>query len=386
MVNDIAPSARAGQYVRQISGYSAFVPKPLPPEPPVKMGQSLHMLLSSADLALGRLDGAMHVLPNPDCFMQMYVRKEAVQSSQIEGTQSSLRDVLDAEAKILAPNQPQDANEVIHYVTAMNHGLERLTELPVAMRLIREIHAKLLHGARNAKHSPGEIRTSQNWIGHRGGGLHEAIFVPPPPDVLQDALGDWEKFINAPGEIPALIWIGLAHAQFETIHPFLDGNGRIGRLLITLLLCQQKILRKPVLYLSLFFNRHREDYYARLQSVHDHGDWEAWLAFFLRGVAEISKEAENTAQAVLALREKHRQAITEHCGRAAGNGYRVLEHLYASPIVSVPEVQRLIDMTYPAANQLTARMVDCGILQELTGRARNRMFCYQDYINLFHDH
>ncbi|MGE0824198.1 MAG: Fic family protein [Candidatus Binatia bacterium] len=233
--------------------------------------------------------------------------------------------------------------------------------------------------------TPGELRTSQNWIGPGGCTLNEAAFVPPPPYEVPQHLTELEKFIHTNTGLPLLIKIGLVHAQFETIHPFLDGNGRIGRLLITFLLCEQQMLLKPVLYLSYFFKQHRQQYYEQLQSVRDAGTWEQWLAFFLRGIVDVSGQATDTARRILDLREAHRRAITEHLGRAAGNGHRVLEHLYEHPILSVSEVQDLIGTTYPAANDLVARMVNIGIVREFTGQARNRKFIYKDYIQLFHD-
>lgn len=377
------PSARAGRYLAQPSGYRAFSPAPLPPLPPVKLEGELQALLSKADRALGRLDGSIQTLPNPDLFVFMYVRKEAVLSSQIEGTQSSLQDLLAAEAHILSPELPRDVDEVVNYVAAMNYGLARLAELPVSVRLIREIHERLLQGVRGARLTPGELRRTQNWIGPGGCTLSEATFVPPPPHEVPEALGALEAFLHADSEIPALIQIGLAHAQFETIHPFLDGNGRVGRLLISFLLCQREILLKPVLYLSHYFKRHRAEYYERLQAVRDAGDWEGWLAFFLRGVASVSLEATDTARRILALREDHRARVTQGLGRAAGNGHKVLEHLYQRPILAVADVEALTATSYTAANNLVSRMVELGVLVEATGYRRNRLFRYQAYIDLF---
>jgi Fic family protein len=382
---ELAYRTRAGRYIKQPTGYRAFIPSPLPPEPPIKIEGDLQTLLSRADRALGRLDGSIQTLPHPDLFVAMYVRKEAVLSSQIEGTQSSLQDVLAAEARILSPKQPSDVGEVFNYVGAMNYGLERLRDLPVSIRLIREIHARLLSGVRGQHLTPGELRNSQNWIGSRGCTLTEATFVPPPPNEVPVALGDLERFLHGETSLPLLIKIGLAHAQFETIHPFLDGNGRIGRLLITFLLCEKEVLLKPVLYLSYFFKRYRQQYYEYLQTVRDEGAWEPWLSFFLKGVFEVSQQATNTARQILSMREQHRQLIIDHLGRAAGNGHRVLEHLYQNPIVSISEIQHLIGTTYPAANNLITRFVEHGILQELTGQKRNRRFIYKDYIRLFHD-
>ena len=374
---------RAGRYVRQPTGYRAFIPAPLPPEP-VHI-EPLQALLSQADRALGRLDGSVQTLPNPDLFVYMYIRKEAVLSSQIEGTQSSLQDLLAAEAKILAPDRPKDVGEVINHVRAMNYGLEHLDKVPLSVRLIREIHAELMQGVRGSKLTPGELRTSQNWIGPGGCTLDEAVFVPPPPHEIVPHLSDLERFYHADTPLPLLIKIGLAHAQFETIHPFLDGNGRVGRLLITFMLCEREVLLEPVLYLSHYFKQHQQQYYAELQSVRDTGTWEQWLGFFLRGIIAVSIEATKTAHDIIRLREKHREAITVGFGRTAGNGHRVLEYLYDHPIVSVPEIRDLVGITYPAANNLVARMVKIGILTEATGQSRNRKFVHQSYIDLFQD-
>lgn len=375
---------RAGRYIRQTAGYRSFIPAPLPPVPAVCIEGAVQSALSQADRSLGRLDGSIYTLPHPDLFVAMYVRKEAVLSSQIEGTQSSLQDLLAAEARVFDVDRPRDVDEVFNYVAAMNLGLERLAEIPVSVRLIREIHARLLQGVRGDHLTPGEVRRSQNWIGPQGCTLNEATFVPPPPHDLARHLGDLETFLHAKSELPLLIRIGLAHAQFETIHPFLDGNGRIGRLLITFLLCEKGALTKPVLYLSHFFKRHRQEYYDRLQSVRDNGDWEAWLIFFLRGVDEVSRQATDTARRIMSLREEHRQLIAQFFGRAAGNGHRALEHLYRHPIVSVEDVRKLIGTTFPSANGIVHRLVRRGILREMTGRARNRRFAYGDYLDLFH--
>lgn len=377
------PSLRAGAYRKQPTGYRAFYPAPLPPEPPVRMAGDFQRLLSQADRALGRLDGSIQTLPNPDLFVFMYVRKEAVLSSQIEGTQSSLQDLLAAEARLFSSGLPKDVDEVINYVDAMNQGLARLAELPLSARLIREVHEHLLRSVRGSRLTPGELRRNQNWIGPGGCTLNEATFVPPPPEEVPAALAALERFLHHPGDLPVLVQIGLAHAQFETIHPFLDGNGRVGRLLITLFLCEQEILQKPVLYLSHFFKQHRSEYYERLQAVRDQGDWEGWLTFFLRGVLAISKEATETARRILVLRELHRSQITESLGRAAGNGHRILEYLYQRPIVNVSEVGQLLGVTYAAANRLISRIADLGILQEITGQKRHRVFRYAPYLDLF---
>jgi Fic family protein len=357
----------------------------LPPEPALELSGELPELLSAADRALGRLDGSVLTLPHPDLFVLMYVRKEAVLSSQIEGTQSSLQDLLLAEAQIFDASTPRDVDEVINYVRAMNHGLARLPQLPVSVRLIREIHAELMRGVRGERLQPGELRTSQNWIGPGGSTLNTATFVPPPHHEVPAALGELERFLHQTDRLPPLVKIALAHVQFETIHPFLDGNGRVGRLLITFLLTERGVLHKPVLYLSHFFKRHRQEYYEHLQSVRDRGAWEEWLSFFLRGVVEVSGEAAETARRSLLLREDHRSAITANLGRAAGNGHKILESLFDRPIVSVNDVRERTGTTFAAANSLVSRLVKLGVLSEMTGYARNRRFIYAPYIALFSD-
>jgi Fic family protein len=378
-------SSRAGGYVRQPTGYRAFMPAPLPPDPPVALNGQLQALLSQADRALGRLDGSVLTLPNPDLFVFMYVRKEAVLSSQIEGTQSSLQDLLAAEADLFDETMPRDVDEVVNYVRAMNFGLSRLAELPVSVRLVREIHAELLQGVRGGRLQPGELRRSQNWIGPPGCTLATANFVPPSYEEVPRVLGEWETFLHKDASLPPLVKIALAHVQFETIHPFLDGNGRVGRLLITFLLTECGVLHKPVLYLSHFFRQHRQSYYDHLQSVRDRGEWEAWLAFFLRGVIEVAQEATDTARRIQLLREQYRSAITDKLGRAAGNGHRVLESLFDRPILTVADVKALTGTTFAAANNLVTRLTELGMLLEMTGYARNRRFRFESYVRLFTD-
>lgn len=378
-------SNRAGRYVRQVTGYAAFIPEKLPPEPNLVIDDEMQTLLSRADRALGRLDGSIQTLPNPDLFVLMYVRKEAVLSSQIEGTQSSLADILEVEASVFDPHHPSDVGEVLNYVTAMKYGLNRLQELPLCVRLIKEIHRELLHDVRGREKNPGEVRTTQNWIGPGGCTLQTATFVPPPPADALTALGELEEFMHSEVYLPALIKIGMIHSQFETIHPFLDGNGRVGRLLITFLLMQNEILLKPVLYISHFFKKHRGEYYERLQAVRDHGDWEGWIKFFLTGIAVVSLEATETARSIVDLRERHRRMVTERFGRAAGNGLTILETLFRSPIVTIGQVQKMLQITYPPASALVQRFVEAGILFEVTGQERYRVYQYSPYINLFAD-
>lgn len=376
---------RAGTYQQQQNGYKAFIPTPLPPDPPLAIDDELQMLLSRADRALGRLDGSIQTLPDPDLFVLMYVRKEAVLSSQIEGTQSSLNDLLRAEAQIFDPDRPVDVKEVSNYVAALNYGLERLNELPVSTRLIREIHERLLRGVRGANLQPGELRTSQNWIGPAGSTINTATFVPPPPHEVPNQLSELERFVHSEDAMPALIRIGLTHAQFETIHPFLDGNGRTGRLLITFLLCQQEILQQPVLYLSHYLKAKRSEYYDHLQRVRNDGGWESWLKFFLRGVWEVSQQATETARAIVDLRERDRRRIVEQLGRVAGNALKVHESLFQFPLVSVNAVSDRLGVSYTAANRLIDRLAEVGLLTEATGNSRNRVFNYSDYIQLFSD-
>jgi len=378
-------SRRAGTYVSQPTGYRAFIPAPLPPDPELRMDDEMWTLLSDADRALGRLDGSTEVLPNPDLFVLMYVRKEAVLSAQIEGTQASLAEVLELEAQVLDASRPSDAVEVVNYIDAMNHGLTRLEELPVSLRLVREIHARVLDASRGSEKSPGEFRTSQNWIGASSSILNTAKFIPPPPHEMREALGDLEKFIHDEEPMPALIRVGLAHAQFETIHPFLDGNGRVGRLLITFLLCEQRALKRPLLYLSHYFKANRDAYYDRLQAVRDDGDWESWLKFFLRGVAEVAQEATETARAIVNLREKHRQIIMDAGGRSTGTMMRFLDQLFDHPIVTVALVERQVGIKFTNANKLVKAFETLGILEEISGRTRGRVFLYRDYFDLFHD-
>lgn len=369
---------RAGRYVQQFSGYRAFIPASLPPVPPVRMEGELMSLLSEADRALGRLDGAGSILPNPDLFVSMYVRQEAVLSSQIEGTQSTLEDVLEYEMDAQGPKRSKDAEEVVNYVHAMNHGLQRLADLPLSLRLLREIHERLMRDVRGSERNPGEFRTSQNWIGPQGCGLTGATFVPPPPHDMEIALDNLEKFLHEQQALPVLVQCGLAHAQFETIHPFLDGNGRVGRLLITLLLCERRILERPLLYLSVFLKAHRQEYYDRLTAIRTEGDWEGWLRFFLRGVAEVSGAATRTARSILKLREETRQKLAD-----STLGGRLLDYLFERPVVSVRAAEEHLGCSYGAASHLIEQMERLGVLRETTGQKRNRLYRYEPYLALF---
>jgi Fic family protein len=376
---------RAGSYVTQPGGYKAFIPRGLPPDPPIIYDEAMWTALSQADVALGRLDGSADNLPNPDLFVAMYVRKEAVLSSQIEGTQASLADLLEYEVSRPTLKRLQDVGEVVNYVAAMNYGIKRLDELPVSLRLIKEIHARLLAGVRGSDRTPGEPRRSQNWIGPAGTTLAQARYVPPPPDEMNRALGNLESFIHDQTPMPTLVKVGLVHSQFETIHPFLDGNGRLGRLLITFLLCEKGVLKRPLLYLSHYFKLHRQEYYDRLQAVRDSGNWEAWLRFFLDGVRTVADEATETARRIAALREEHRNALSREFRGGAGNAIVVLERLYYSPVVTVNAVREITKLTYPAANAVVRQLTRVGILKETTGQYRNRRFAYAPYLALFEE-
>lgn len=374
--------SRAGRFVQQVEGYKAFLPESLPPSPSLTYDGDLICMLSDADQSLARLDGVTSTLPNPDLFVAMYVRQEAVLSSQIEGTQSTLEDVLQFEIDPYGDELPCDVGEVVNYVAAMNTGLQRLSELPLSLRLIREIHNVLLAGNRGGEKSPGEFRRSQNWIGPSGCTLATATFVPPPVAAMQEALNNLEKFLHD-ASLPILLQCGLAHAQFETIHPFLDGNGRVGRLLITFLLCSRKVLQRPLLYLSYFLKQNRAEYYDRLTAIRQQGDWEGWLKFFLRGVAEVSREATHSARRILALREEHLRLIRDHEKINSTYGLQVLDYLYEHPITTVRLVEKALSSSYATANKVVQQLVELGLLREMTGYERNRRFAYSPYLAVF---
>ena len=281
------------------------------------------------------------------------------------------------------PDGPGDAQEVLHYLTAMSYGITRLKELPLSLRLIREIHERLLSGVRGSERTPGDLRSSQNWIGPAGCTLMNASFVPPPPEEMKTALGQLEGFLHSARFMPTLVKVGIAHSQFETLHPFLDGNGRVGRLLITFLLCEKQVLQRPLLYLSHYFKQNRSEYYDRPQAVRDEGDWESWLKFFLRGVAEVADEATDLARSIVQLREEHREVVRRTLGKSAARGLQLLESLYEKPVVSVKSVTELVGISFPNANLLIDRLAKLEILQETSGNRRNRVFAYQPYLTLF---
>ncbi|KKR33034.1 MAG: hypothetical protein UT63_C0025G0011 [Candidatus Gottesmanbacteria bacterium GW2011_GWC2_39_8] len=372
---------RSGNYVNQLQGdahYKAFIPGTLPFE--IKHEEKLHSLLSRANLALGRLDGVADILPNVNFFIFMYVSKEATISSQIEGTQATFIDVLKKEANIHDGEVHKDVNEVINYIAAMNYGLDRLKELPISLRLFKEIHKILLRGVRGEGKNPGEFRTSQNWVG--GPTIETATFVPPPAGEVLNHMGNLEEYMYTSDPTPVLVKTGLLHAQFETIHPFLDGNGRVGRLLTTFYLCQQQILRKPLLYLSDFFKRNRQTYYDRLNLFREKDDIEGWLEFFLQGITETSQRAVETARKIIKLRDHGIKQITK-LGRSTEKGMYLYDYLFRTPMVRIKDVERILNIKNPNALILVSKLVDLGILRELTGFKRNRVFSFADYVALF---
>jgi len=379
-------NARQGRYVlKQFHGETvrAFVPPPLPPDPPVDLAR-FQILLEQANQAIGRLDGLASLLPDLSLLLYTYVRKEAVLSSQIEGTQSSLSDLLLYENDE-APGAPiEDVQEVSNYVAAMNHGLERMRSgFPLSLRLIREIHEILLSKGRGSGKQPGEFRRSQNWIG--GSRPGNAVFVPPPPELLEECLNHLELFLHDEQTgLPLLIRAGLVHVQFETIHPFLDGNGRLGRLLITFLLCAQGALREPILYLSLYFKTNRAAYYELLERVRTKGDWEAWLDFFLIGVRDTAEQAASAAREILEHFSQDQRKI-ETLGRPAASVLRVFQHMQRNPIIAIPSAAKKIGISAPTVAKSLGHMIQLGILEETTGRERHRLFVYRRYLDILNE-
>ncbi|AEG58175.1 Fic family protein [Sinorhizobium meliloti] len=378
-------AGRLGRFVETAVGgerVKAFVPPPLPPNPPLEI-TGLLTRLSAAERALGRLDGVSILLPNKELFLYMYVRKEAVLSSQIEGTQSTLSDLLRFETEAISGEPVDDIREVSNYVDAMMFGLERMRQLPLSLRLIREMQQRLLDSGRGGRRSPGEFRTSQNWIGGTRPG--NAMFVPPPANEVMTCLGDWERFIHEETpSIPPLIKAGLIHVQFETIHPFLDGNGRLGRLLITLFLCATGVLQQPLLYLSLYFKSRRPDYYRLLQEVREYGTWEAWLEFFLDGVAETADQAFETANRIARLFHDDRERIVRESERT-GSVLQIHEIMRTSPYLTAASAAKRSGLTVPTVNAALDQLQRLGVVEEATGRRRGRVFVYRAYMDILSD-
>jgi cell filamentation protein, protein adenylyltransferase len=379
--------SRAGRTVAQPSGYLAYVPAPLPPEPPLALDAELIALLSTAEHELGKLAGVATMLPNPDLFVGMYVRKEALLSSQIEGIDSTLDEVIRFEEGD-EPSQGKrlhDTAEIVNYVRALSYGIKRLAELPLSLRLIREVHVELMRGMRGDGKAPGEFRRSQNWIGPPRANLANATFVPPPVPDMNRALDNLEKFLHERREradrahYPVIVECALIHAQFETIHPFLDGNGRLGRLLIALLLHERGLLTRPLLYISLYLRANRLEYYDRLTAVRKNGDWEAWTWFFLKGVAETSREAVDVAKRIIVFREGALRTATN----LGANELKLLDYLFTHPLTDVQSAQRGIGVSYNTAAGAIARLEAAGLLRETTGGKRNRMFRFGSYLDLF---
>ncbi len=373
-------SNRSGIIKHNITGYDSFIPKELPPNPPIQIDNEMQMLLSEADRKLGRLDGITQVLPNPELFVAMYVNKEAVLSTQIEGTQASLADLLiDSPSQSSVDYSPDGISEVVNYVSALKWGLKNLERLPLSLRLIREIHSQLLKDVRGFNKYPGEFRTSQNWIGPAGCTLTTAVFVPPEPDEMGPALYKLEDFIHNQSNIPALIKIALIHAQFEAIHPFLDGNGRMGRLLITFWLCEQKILSQPLLYLSYFFKLNRSEYYEKLMDVRLNGDWESWIKFFLKGVAFVADEAISTAKEILQLRERCLSKIANQ----NTNFIKLLDRLFEDPVITKKEAAEFLDVATGTAGSIVDSFCNMDILKDTTPeKQRYKKYIFGEYFEL----
>jgi len=373
---DTPDSPRAGRYLGKPGAPKSFAPVPLRPGM-LRRDSELDTLLSAADRAIGRLDGAAAILPNADLFVAMYSRKEALLSSQIEGTHASLVDVLEQEAEPARPARP-DVQEVLNHQAALHYGLARLAELPLSNRLLKEMHGVLMRDVRGGRSRVEEFRRTQNWIGPAGATIDEAVFVPPDVPTLHRAMGELERWLHDDTQTPLLLKCGLAHYQFETIHPFEDGNGRLGRLLITLMLIERQVLAQPLLYLSVFFKRHRADYYAWLNRVRDEGDYEGWLKFFLRGVRDVSVEATDTAQRILAMRNEHLELVQS--ASASRFAPMLLEGLLEAPAMTAKNAAKRLGVSYQTANTLIADLEKLGLLREITGGRRNRVFLYPPYI------
>lgn len=373
--NDFS-AGKSGRVIRTPQDYLAFVPNPLPPVIPFDM--SLALALSKADSALSELSGLGGQLPNPHLLISPYIRREAVLSSRIEGTKASLSDLLidEIDGGNLRRPENDDIQEVRNYIHAMEHGITLLASLPLSLRLIREIHAKLMSGVRGDKATPGEFRRSQNWIGPAGSTPMTAAFVPPPVHEMTESLGEWEKFLHVRDVMPDLIQCAMMHAQFETIHPFLDGNGRVGRLLVTFFLLERKRLSEPLLYLSAFIDAHKNDYYDLLQRVRTHGDWVSWIRFFLQGVAEIATEAGEQAKELHRLREQYRVQM-----RDKANALGLLDDLFINPYMTIGRAGKVLGKTHPTAKAAIAVLEEQKILREITGRQWGRYYVCQPVLD-----
>lgn len=374
---------RSGEFIKQPGGYKAFIPKPLPPDPPIKLEGTLQHLLSEAYMSIARLDGMAYTLPNPELLITMYIKKEALLSSQIEGTQASLEDIFEFESGDKIKNI-NDVKEVINYIKVLNYGMDRIKGFPMSLRLIKEIHAILLKGMRGENKTPGEFKKSQNWLGPQGYSLTEATFVPTPPHETVKALGELELYLHKEKNMPVLIECALIHYQFETIHPFLDGNGRLGRLLITFYLYWKDVIQKPLLYLSYYFKKNRQEYYDRLNLVRDKGDYEQWIIFFLKGIIQTAQSAIETAKRILELQNNHRNLLWQS-NISSPLAVGLLEELFSKPYMSIKDVANSFDISFQAASNLVAQFEKAEILKEITGKKRDKRFIYAEYLNILEE-
>ncbi|MEI6841824.1 MAG: Fic family protein [Methanomicrobiales archaeon] len=373
--------SRMGVTVRQKEGYQAYILKSLPPDPPVIFDNELHHLLSEADRALARLDGMTIFLPNADLFVAMYVKKEALLSAQIEGTQASLQGVLEFEADMVPGDDINEIKEVINYIQAMDYGLGRTSKELFSIDIMQEVHRILIEGTRGSKKKPGKIRAVQNWIGPAGSTIYSATFVPPPPEKVQELLSGLEQFVLADDRLPPLIKIALVHAQFETIHPFIDGNGRMGRLLITFYLCFAGILARPLLYLSIYLKQHRSEYYQLLQEIRFEGDWESWIKFFLKGIIEVSNGAMMAAREIITLKGKLIEDLVQN--NVGGlNSVRLLDLLFSRPVITVTDISKTLKISHQPAYDLVDQFLKLGILREITGKKRYKRYLFIDYVGI----
>ena len=369
---------RSGTQINQPTGYKAFIPNPLPPNPPIRIEGEIQHLLTNANIAIGKMDTMGYLAPNLEHIIAMYVRKEALLSAQIEGTQASLEDIFEYENQIPVKNI-NDVKEVVNYIKALNHGMKRLAEFPMSIRLIKEIHEILLEGARGKEKTPGEFRKSQNWIGSPGSTLATASFVPPPPKEAMDAMGELELFLHKDSELPLLINCALMHYQFETIHPFLDGNGRLGRLLITFYLYWKGALQYPLLYLSYYLKIHRQEYYDRLNLVRERGDYEQWIIFFLKGIIWTCESALQTIKNLLQLQEDHKKRLIS---KKLSTPYAIalLDYLFERPHLTINDVADHLKISYQGAKALVDQFVTAEILKEITGKRRDKRYSYWEYL------
>ncbi len=377
----MSAAVRAGEYRRNLSGeaeYRSFVPSPLPPQPPLILDDELVELTARANRRIGLLEGKSSRIPSVELFMAMYVRKEALMSSQIEGTQATLEDILDPTIDV---NVNRDVADVVNYIKATEYALSRLNSLPLCCRLLREVHAVLLDRTRGAEKEPGEFRHSQNWIGGEGSTLRTARYIPPNPEDMARAMSDLEKYINADDDCEPLVKIALIHYQFETIHPFLDGNGRIGRLLVTLFLLDREILSTPALYISYFLKKNRVEYYDRMTEVRSKGDYEQWVKFFLRAIDESAEDALAVIEELAALHDRNLE-IVKGMGRAAGSTEHLLLYLEKNPIITINETARALDMSFNAASSAIRRLCEANILFQKGDAKRDRVFHYREYLNV----